>query len=71
MTLLGLAAIALVSLAIHLALWMVLAHQSAMRATSGEMALLRNQTNGAIDQLHLRLKGVEERLTLLNNRTQR
>ncbi len=71
MTLLGLAAIALVSLAIHLALWQVLAHKSAMRATSGEMTLLRQQHNIAVDNLHARIKFVEEKITLLNNRTQR
>ncbi len=71
MTLLGLAAIALVSLAIHLALWQVLAHLSAMRVTNGENAALRHQINFAADGLHLRLKIVEEKLTLLNNRTQR
>ncbi len=71
MTLLGLAAIALVSLAIHLALWQVLTHQSAMRATSGEMAELKRNFNSAIDNFHGRLKTVEEKITLLNNRTQR
>ncbi len=71
MTLLGLAAIALVSLAIHLALWQVLAHQSSMRATSGEIISLRVAHNAAIDSIHGRLKTVEEKITLLNNRTQR
>lgn len=62
-----LAAIALVCFTSLAALVLVLRYLTAMRVTDGEAAKLADQH----EQLVTKLKALEEKLTLVNNRTQR